>query len=98
MRITQYLFLFLVCLSAIAVAHETLPTIRAEKGPFKSRPADDAYLSSQVFVIIPAEIGPFKFKAYNPWADPLPFDYRLPFEHIKADNTLFVPLNGLEAL
>ena len=98
MRITRYFFLFLVCLPAIAVAQEMLPVVKAEKVPFKNRPADDAYLSSQVFVIIPAETGPFKFKAYNPWADPLPFDYRLPFEQIKSHNTLFVPLDGSSTL
>ena len=98
MRITLYLFSFLVCLPAIAVAQETLPAVKADKGPFKSRPADDAYLSSQVVVIIPAETGPFKFKAYNPWADPLPFDYRLPFEQIKSQDTLFVPLDGPSTL
>ena len=98
MIIKRYLFLFLVCLPAIAVAQETLPVVKAEKGLFKSRPADDAYLSSQVFVIIPAETGPFKFKAYNPWADPLPFDYRLPFEQIKSQDTLCVPLDGPSTL
>ena len=88
----------IACFALPALSADDVIYLAADSGEIKSRPADDAYLSSQVVVIIPAETGPFKFKAYNPWADPLPFDYRLPFEHIKADNTLFVPLDGPEAL
>ena len=88
----------IACFALPALSADDVIYLAADSGEIKSRPADDAYLSSQVVVIIPAETGPFKFKAYNPWADPLPFDYRLPFEHIKSHDTLFVPLDGPEAL
>ena len=86
------------CFALPALGADDVIYLAADLGEIKSRPADDAYLSSQVVVIIPAETGPFKFKAYNPWADPLPFDYGLPFEQIKSQDTLFVPLDGPEAL
>ena len=86
------------CFALPALSADDVIYLAADSGEIKSRPADDAYLSSPVVVIIRAETGLFKFKAYNPWADPLPFDYRLPFEHSKADYTPFVPLDGPEAL
>ena len=88
----------IACFALPALRADDVIYLAADSGEIKSRPADDAYLSSQVVVIIPAETGPFKFKAYNPWADPLPFDYGLPFEQIKSQDTLFVPLDGPEAL
>ena len=57
--------------------------LATDLGEIKSRPADDAYFSSTVVVIIPAENGPFKFKAYNPWADPFLFEYKQLFEKIR---------------
>ena len=86
------------CSALPALSADDVIYLAADLGEIKSRPSDDAYLSSQVFVIIPAETGPFKFKTYNPWADTLPFDYRLPFEQIKSQDTLVVPLDGPEAL
>ena len=86
------------CFALPALGADDVIYLAADSGEIKSRPADDAHLSSQVVVIIPAETGPFKFKTYNPWADPLPFDYRLPFEHIKSHDTLFVSLDGPESL
>ena len=86
------------CFALPALSADDVIYIAADLGEIKSRPSDDAYLSSPVVVIIPAETGPFKFKAYNPWADPLPFDYRLPFEQINSNETLVLPLGDPEAL
>ena len=88
----------IACFALPALSADDVIYLATASGEIKSRPADDAYLSSPVVVIIPAETGPFKFKAYNLWADPLPFDYWLPFEQIKSWDTLFVPLDGPEAL
>ncbi len=86
------------CFALPALGADDVIYLAADLGEIKSRPSDDAYLSSPVVVIIPAETGPFKFKAYNPWTDPLPFDYRLPFEQINSNETLVLPLGGSNAL
>lgn len=89
---------FISCFSMPALGADDVIYLAADIGKIKSFPAADTYLSSPVVVIIPAETGPFKFKAYNPWADLLPFDCRLPFKKVVLDNILVVPLDGVEAL